>query len=204
MRYLKNLRFNRSHGFDVNREITVSEKSFVSLNREIDGTEHNYNLFVDPSLKGGYRLSVYLAMTSHNSEDILVYTRNYATRKDAEKDACRVINELERSDLSEYIEEWKECSVTPVFDEKCNHLGDAYTSILLLRNNAKSFDYYNTNPITKYFGKFYILNRKNDKNFYEEETIDLGTSVSKSDDNPEVLNKLLSKLNKEKYARFFE
>ena len=196
MRTIKSLRFNRNHGFDVNEG-----DSFVSLNREIDGTFHNYYVQVHPSLKGGFNLSVYLSMTSPDSKNILVHTSKHVTRAEAEKAACNVLNQLERSDLSEYIEEWKSCSVNPVFDEKYNYVGDAYASLQVIETNAKSFDYYNTNPIHKLYGKFYVLKGKN---CCKEETVTLGTHMSKVCDKPEIIKKLLSKLDKNKYTRFFE
>ena len=196
MRTIKSLRFNRNHSFDVNRE-----DSFVSLNREIDGTFHNYYVQVHPSLKGDFNLSVYLSMTSPDSKNILVHTSKHTTRAEAERAACTVLNKLERSDLSEYIEEWKSCSISPVFDERYNYVGDAYASLQTIESNAKSFDYYNTNPVNKLYGKFYVLK---DKNCCKEETVTLGTHTTKACDKPELIKKLLSKLDKNKYARFFE
>lgn len=204
MRYFKSLRFIRNHTIGEDGEVQILEGSSLSLNREIDGTEHNYNLQIYPSKRGGYGLAIYLAMTAPNANSILVYRENYTSQKEAEKDACRVLNELERANLNEYINEWKSCNVKPVFDEKYNYIGDIYAPILFLKENAKSFDYFNTNPINKFYGTFYILDKVNNKNCYKEETVGLGVSVSKMENNPRVMTKLLSKLNKKKYSRFFE
>ena len=124
-----------------------------------------------------------------------------AAQREAEKDAWRVLNELERADLSEYINEWKSCSVKPVFDEKYKYLGDVYAPITFLRENAKSFDYYNTNPLKNFYGTFYVLD---DKNCCREETVGFGVSTSKVENNPKVISKLVSQLNKKRHARFFE
>lgn len=190
MRYFKNLRF-----------IVGEKEEKLNLNREIDGTEHNYALRVYISKKGNFGLAVYLSMTALGATNILVYRGNYNTQREAEKDACRVLNELERANLSEYIEEWKSCSVTPVFDEKYKYVGDVYAPIAFLKENAKSFDYYNTNPLKNFYGTFYVLDNKN---CYREETVGLSASTSKVNNNPKVISKLVSQLNKKRHARFFE
>ena len=195
MRYFKSLKFLKSNKVGMFK---------VSLNRELDGTEHNYNIIAYPSKSGGYGLAVYLAMTSLEAKDILVYRRNYPSLKEAEVASCQVINELEKEDLTSYIEEWKSCNIRPVFDEKYEYMGDVYTTIPILKEDSKSFDYYNNSPISRFYGNFYILDRIGGKNCYKEEAMNFGTFTSKIHSDKRVIRKFLSQLSKEKYCRFFE
>lgn len=195
MRTFKSLKFSLVPAKDIH---------IVKLNRELDNTEHNYNIKIYPAKKGGYTLAIYLDMTRDNAKDILVCRRNYESIVQAEKNSCKIINELEKSNLDEYIEEWKSCNIRPVFDKSCKFLGDIYTSIPILQKNAKSYDYYNSTPIKTYYGDFYVLDRQNNKNCYKKEVVVFNTYISKTENDSSLLKKMLSQLNKRKYSRFFE
>lgn len=183
----------------------IHEKLFCRLNRDLNGTEHNYNIEIRPSMNGGYRMSVYLALKDFDSYDILVYGESYPTVKYAEKDAVRVILELEKCNLSEEITEWKKSNVSPIFNETIEHIGDVYTDFSILKKDQKSFDYYNNNPLKQLYGKFYKLNKIKDKVYYDIINSSYDSVSSRVGNDKALLNKMLNKINNVKsytYMKF--
>ena len=183
----------------------IHEKLFCRLNRDLNGTEHNYNIEIRPSMNGGYRMSVYLALKDFDSYDILVYGESYPTVEYAEKDAVRVILELEKCNLSEEITEWKKSNVSPIFNETIEHIGDVYTDFSILKKDQKSFDYYNTNPLKHLYGKFYKLNKIKDKVYYDIINSSYDSVSSRVGNDKALLRKMLNKINNVKsytYMKF--
>ena len=68
----------------------------------------------------------------------------------------------------------------------------------------KSFDYYNSNPIECLYGKFYRLDKFNGKPCYSVISSSYDTVSSRSGKDAELLVKMISKLDKRKYERFFK
>ena len=203
-KHIKRLHFQCNANLGIDGEYTPSKSIFCHLNKDMNGTEHNYNIEIYPSINSGYRLSVYLAMTASNAHDILTYSEKYDKRKEAEIDAVRVVLELEQCNLSEEINEWKKCNVSPVFNSEIEHVGDVYTSFNVLKKDRKSFDYYNSNPIESLYGKFYTLEKFDNKPCYSVINSNYDSTSCRSGKDQELLDKMLSKLNKKKYERFFE
>ena len=136
-RHIKRLHFQCNAVLGIDGEYTPSKSIFCHLNKDLNGTEHNYNIEIYPSMNNGYRMSIYLALTASNAHDILVYSENYDRRKEAETDAVRVILELEQCNLTDEIKEWKRYNVSPVFNDKIEHIGDVYTTFNVLRKDKK-------------------------------------------------------------------
>ena len=190
-RHIKRLHFQCSENFN---SIESNKLIFCHLNRDLNGTEHNYNIQIYNSINGNYGLAIYLCMKNSDSNDILVYRDNYDTLKEAQKDAIRVVLELEKADLSEEIKEWKNCNVNPIFDEKLNHVGDVYTAFQILKKDQKSFDYYNTNPLKCLYGRFYKLIKENDKVSYNVIDSNYDSVTSHVGKDKTLLNKMVNKI----------
>lgn len=203
-KHIKKLHFQCESCLSIDGETKPTKRIFCHLNKELNGTEHNYNIEIYPSMQGGYGLAVYLCLRASNSNDILVYRENYETSKEAQIDAVRIVLELEQANLTEEIKEWKKGNVNPVFDTKLNHIGDIYTTFQILRKDQKSYDYYNSNPLKSLYGKFFRLYKRLDQPCYD--IIDSGydSVCSKTGKDKEILNKMINQIkNNKKYERFF-
>lgn len=175
------------------------ESCFISIK---DGHTNNY-YFCLRKEKGNNQLKVWLALTANNAKNILLYDDTYKTVKEAKYNAKELLIKLDSLDFSKDINTWKKEHITPVFNESFEIVGDIYTSIPTILNH-REFDYFNKNPIPNISGKFYVPELSwNGNLFYYIETIKHDFYSAKSDNKTEIIEKLLNKMPKGKYKRFF-
>lgn len=118
---------------------------------------HHYHVNIWERKPNNWGLSIYLCLTSINSNDILIIEKSAKTMKELKQIAVDEINKYHNTNRCICdIEEWKQAHGKKVFDEEYNYLGMSYTNPEREKND-KEFCYYNDKKPNISYGTYYML-----------------------------------------------
>lgn len=194
-----NPHFNSYGGFDITGEWVTTNGCYSTYYIK------PYSFYCSiHGQKGCYNWYIYLCLRHSESKDIELMSGTSKTLKAAKENFSEFL-EYEDHDYMDLIEEWKKKVITPAFNSNFEHIGDFYASWENIRKPewAEKYDYYNDNPVKGSF-KYILSYYPSCGLSYSEYTWNgNGFSSYSGCKDPEILDKLMSKLPKERYSRFY-